>query len=257
MKSFSARSIALCSALGVSLAACSGGGGSLRMTPGAQPIQSETHMQNGGRCKTLPLINAKTPALNAGPRKDVIDFNCGIRSFHKTALRANSGNFQVFDVPDAIQVSNCSSNEVFNDCGTFGIAMNASNTIVGYYLNDSDEIASYFRAPGGGKYTTFQATQNQATFSYDIADSGAIAGQYFDAHGVSHGFVRNKGGSFLRFEAPWASQNPDDSVSQGTSAGMVNAKGESAGIYSTLRAYLTDSSATTADLSFKSSRTGH
>lgn len=231
MKSFSSRSIAVYLAISVTLAACSGGAGS-RLTPAApQSMQGETQMKSGGRCKTLPLLNVKTPMRDAGPRRNVTDFNCGIRSFHDALSHASFGSIQVFDVPDAIQVNSCSPYEVFNDCGTFGIAINASDTIAGYYLNDNDALASYIRTSGGRKYTTFQASQNQTTLSYDITDGGAVAGQYSDAYGVLHAFIRHKDGSLLRFEAPWASQNPSDSVSQGTGAGALNANGESAGIY--------------------------
>jgi hypothetical protein len=230
MKSFSVRYIAVYLAIGVSLAACSGGSGSLRMTPTAQSMQSEAQIKNGALCKTLPLINAKAPKLDTEARRHVTDSNCSIWVSHGMGSHSHAGALQVFDVPGAIDPSNCAPSELFDDCGTAGNAINAAGTVVGYYLNANDVIASFVRT-ARSKYTTFQAQMNEATIAYDVTDGGTSVGQYFDAHGVSHAFIRNKGGSFVRFEAPWASQNPDASVSQGTSAGMVNAEGESAGIY--------------------------
>lgn len=211
----------------LTVAACSTNGTSTMPT---QPVQSEAQVKSGARCKALPLINAKTQGFNAKSRSDVANSSCGIRPSHKGASYASSSGIQVFDAPDAIQVNNCSPYDLFNDCGTFGQSINASGAITGYYLNDNDATFSYLRTPGG-KYTTFQASQNQTTMAFDITDNGAIAGQYFDGYGVLHAFIRNKKGSFLQYEAPWASQNPNDSISQGTGAGALNAKGDSAGIY--------------------------
>ncbi|HEY1680213.1 MAG TPA: hypothetical protein VGF98_01035 [Candidatus Tumulicola sp.] len=136
----------------------------------------------------------------------------------------------MFDVPGAISVSNCSPYDLFNDCGTFGISINASGTIVGYYLNNMDAVAAFIRTPDAN-YTSFQANSKWATSSNDITNGGAIVGQYADGQGVLNGFVRRKNGSFVSYQAPWASRIPNDSVGQGTSTGAINARGESGGIY--------------------------
>lgn len=196
----------------------------------AHSMQSEAQTKNGAHCKTLPLIDTKTPSIAVGRRRDLTDSGCGIRAIHEAVSHTSSGNIQVFDVPDAIQVKNCSPYEVFDDCGTFGIALNASGTIVGYYLNSTDAIASFIRTPDGS-FTSFQAHNTLPTQAYDITNAGAIVGQYFDGRGVLHGFVRHKNGSLTGYEAPWASQIPDDSVGQGTSPGAINARGETGGIY--------------------------
>jgi hypothetical protein len=144
--------------------------------------------------------------------------------------RGHSGNMQVFDVPGAIDESNCAPSELFGNCGTFANAINAAGTIVGLYLNTDNVIASFIRT-SDAKYTSFQVGSGEPTEAYDITNSGASVGQYFDSQSISHAFIRDKNGSFLTYDAPWASQVPNDSVPQGTAAGMLNARGDSAGIY--------------------------
>jgi hypothetical protein len=223
------RLIAAAFAGSLSFAACAGGGGSPSMTPLAQSVQTAPQNKTNGTCKTLPLINSKTP-LEALARRNAAPSSCGIRNAHKIASGSKDGNLQVFDVPGAISVSNCSPYELFNDCGTFGLAINAPGTIVGWYLNTNDNVTAFLRT-ADANYTSFEAQGDEATNPYDITDAGAIAGQFVDETGVLHGFVRHRDGSFLTYQAPWASQVPNDSVPQGTSTGAINARGETGGIY--------------------------
>ncbi len=224
------RLIAAAFAGGISLAACGGGGSPSSMTPLAQSLERVSETANNGHCKMLPLSDPRTRVQGARSGQKAGPFSCGVRASHKTALHRSTGNMQVFDVPGAIDPGNCSPSELFGDCGTFGIAINASGTIVGYYLNSMDAIAAFIRT-ADATYTSFQAPGKLTIMPYDIADGGAIVGQYYDGKGVLHGFVRHRNGSFLRYEAPWASQIPYDSVGQGTSPGAINNHGETGGIY--------------------------
>lgn len=216
---------------GLSLASCGGGGGSSQMTPLVQSNQLGPQTKIGGaHCTALPLINPKTQVLGALRRNAALS-GCGIRSSHRISSLSQAGSLQVFDVPAAIKVSKCTSYELFNVCGTFGIAINASGTIAGYYNNSNHVVAAFIRT-AGGTYRSFQAPgATGLTLPYEITNAGAIVGQYPDAGFVLHGFLRRKNGGFLTYEAPWASQIPNDSVSQGTAFGAINAAGETGGIY--------------------------
>ncbi|HEY6486870.1 MAG TPA: hypothetical protein VIX83_10855 [Candidatus Cybelea sp.] len=227
------RSLAAAIVGSLSLAACAGSGSPTPVTPLGQPAQKAPEAANGGRCKVLPI--ADRPAVQraqAGERssRDASFANCGIRLSHEGARRPNTSSLQAFDVPGAIDESNCSPYEVFNDCGTFGITINGSGTIAGYYLDTNDAIEAFIRTPDA-TYTSFQAENKWATYAFDLANGGAIAGQYYNGKGVVGGFIRQKNGSVSRYQAPWASRIPDDSVGQGTSPGAINAGGETGGIY--------------------------
>src|ERR1700738_2017783 len=67
----------------------------------------------------------------------------------------------------------------------------------------------------------------QGTFPYGINDSGAIGGNFQDAHNVLHGFLRTPEGEFITFDAPGAGS----AAFQGTIAESVNAEGAITGNY--------------------------
>lgn len=230
-----ARLIAALFVGGLSLASCGGAGGTSPVTPLAQSMQAAPQTKiAGAHCTALPLTNFKTSLLGASRRNSVIS-GCGIRFSHKIASLPQAANLQVFDVPGAIKVSKCTSDELFNVCGTFANSINASATIVGNYLNSKNVNAGFIRS-AGATYTSFQApgaarSPYQGSNPFQINDSGAITGLYIDAQNVFHGFVRRKDGSFLTYEAPWASQIGNDTVAQGTSSGAINANGDTGGIY--------------------------
>jgi hypothetical protein len=61
----------------------------------------------------------------------------------------------------------------------------------------------------------------QGTFPYGINDSGAIGGNFQDAHNVLHGFLRTPEGEFITFDAPGAGGGP----AQGTQGFAISPKG--------------------------------
>ena len=63
---------------------------------------------------------------------------------------------------------------------------------------------------------------NQGTAPYGINPAGAITGQYWDADGVSHGFLRAPDGTITPFDVPGA---------EGTSAESINPAGAITGEY--------------------------
>lgn len=77
--------------------------------------------------------------------------------------------------------------------------------------------------------TTFDApgTGNLVTLPEQIMMNGTIVGYYNDANNVSHGFIRNKSGSFTTFDAPGAGSGSG----QGTQALGMNQAGSITGYY--------------------------
>lgn len=223
------RLIAAAFAGSLGLAACGGAGSPSSIAPPAQPMQRASETANG-HCKMLPLVDPRTRLQQARSGRYPSPLICGARAARQSGTRPNTRSIQVFDVPGSIGVSDCGSYDLFNDCGTFGSAINASGTIVGYYLNTSDAIAGFIRTPDA-TYTSFQALGQWPTYPYDLTNGGTIAGEYFDGQDIAYAFVRNKNGALAGYQAPWASQIPNDSVGQGTSAGALNPRGETGGIY--------------------------
>lgn len=214
---------------GLSLASCGRGGGTSPMTPLAQSMQPAQQTKvTAARCKTLPLTDFESRLLDARSHQTVALSGCGIRgASREIASFPQAGNLQVFDVPGAINVSKCTSAELFNICGTTALSINASGTIVGYYLN-SNNVNTAFVRTAGGDYTSFQAPGAgygpfKGTYPSEITNAGAIAGLYADPQYLAHGFVRHKDGSFLTYEAPGASE--------GTFIQTINAGGDTAGYY--------------------------
>lgn len=188
MLPFNTRFVAASFVASLSLASCGPGGTSSQMTPLQSVQRSPQAKNNDAHCKTLPLINQRGLMLDARSRETAARSNCSVRSFHKMVARGHSGNIQVFDVPGAIDESNCAPSQLFGDCGTFANAINAAGTIVGLYVNTDNVIASFIRT-SDAKYTSFQVGSDEPTEAYDITNSGASAGQYFDTQSISHAFI--------------------------------------------------------------------
>ena len=78
--------------------------------------------------------------------------------------------------------------------------------IAGGYSGDSalSNFVGFVRDKAGA-ITTFDAPGAiNGTAAVSINNSGAIAGSYVDADGVSHGFVRDKAGAITTVDAPGA-----------------------------------------------------
>jgi hypothetical protein len=115
--------------------------------------------------------------------------------------------------------------------GTFGVAIIATGTIMGYYI-DGSSVAHGFLRSRGGTFTTFDAPgagtgAGQGTFPNSIIPVGAVAGNYIDASGVNHGFLRSRDGTFTTIDVTGAGTGPG----QGTQAGNINPMGTIAGLY--------------------------
>ena len=85
--------------------------------------------------------------------------------------------------------------------GTFATDVNNRGFITGYYVTADTVSHGFLRSPDG-KFTTFEDPDADTTpgsfngtAASSINDLGVITGNYFDANGFSHGFVRSSDGS--------------------------------------------------------------
>jgi hypothetical protein len=94
--------------------------------------------------------------------------------------------------------------------GCFGCTFGLNNwgAIAGTYLDANNVYHGFLRSPEG-KFTTFEApgadttvNSGNGTFAESINDLGEITGNYADATGTAHGFVRSLWGTFTTFDVP-------------------------------------------------------
>jgi len=132
-------------------------------------------------------------------------------------LRNPDGKFTTFIGP-----SSCDTNGSQGCFGSAAFNINLFGTIAAGYEDNSGNFVGHgiVRRPKG-ELTTFEAP-GAGTGSYQgtgcpgcalgLNQWGAIAGIYFDANSVQHGFVRNPNGEFTSFDAPGAGTG----INQGT-----------------------------------------
>jgi len=134
-------------------------------------------------------------------------------------LRTPDGTFSTFDPPGATPYN-----------GPRPVGINASGTIAGTFVADSNLGHGYLRAPDG-TFTAIDApgaalgaNGSGGTSLAGINSMGAVTGSFTDANSVVHGYVRAPDGTFTIFDVP-------GSVSTG--AGSINDKGTVVGGYAT------------------------
>jgi YD repeat-containing protein len=115
--------------------------------------------------------------------------------------------FATVDVPDAIGHTNIS------DIDDRGRLVGDYDHADRGYLRDERGRFSIFASPGAATFT----------LPYGINNKGEIVGNYDDAAGNVHGFLRKRHGRFTRIDVPGAKQ---------TSATRINDRGQIVGIYS-------------------------
>jgi len=116
-------------------------------------------------------------------------------------VRAQESRTIIFDAPGAD--SNAGD---YN--GTYPNRINAKEVITGYYVDASNVAHGFLRTPNG-KFTTFEAPgaattpgSYYGTVANSINDLGVITGEYWDANGFGHGFVRTPDGEVTSFDVP-------------------------------------------------------
>ncbi|HEY3135356.1 MAG TPA: hypothetical protein VGL29_04840 [Blastocatellia bacterium] len=159
--------------------------------------------------------NQGTLSFAISPRGEITGFyfdgNTAVHGF----LRDEEGVITAFDVPGAGTGANQ---------GTFGGGFTPDGTIMGVYA-DADSLYHGFLLDKNGAVTTFDAPDAgnvpgsfQGTVPWGINTNGEITGYYTDGTNVNHGFVRDKQGAIVEFDAPgagmgfWASIAPNGAV---------------------------------------------
>lgn len=135
----------------------------------------------------------------------------------------NDNKIITFDAPGA-------DTKPGDNNGTFAAGINNWGVITGAYI-DANNVYYGFVRSRDGKFTTFQApgadtTQNSynGTTPNAINDLGVITGEFYDANGVGHGFLRSPDGKFTTFDVPRA-------AGYGTTPLALNLEGAVAGRY--------------------------
>jgi len=147
-------------------------------------------------------------------------------------VRSRHGTITTFDVPGAGTGSGQ---------GTLPFSLNPRGEITGYYIDFSGRSHGFLRTPDGTIITFDPPGAGSGGCSPPIIcangtnvgsinPEGAIAGQYFDNSGVSHGFLRSPGGAITTFDAPGAG-TASGQGSFVTFADGINPEGAIAGGY--------------------------
>ena len=107
--------------------------------------------------------------------------------------------------------------------GTVPVGLNGLGDAVGFYTGKT-HAGGFIRA-ADGTFETFRLKKDIDTVPLGINDAGATTGNYFEADGSSHGFVRDAAGIFTTFD-------PTDSGGEfGTQPIVVNDQGTVAGFF--------------------------
>ena len=233
------RFIAAIFVAGLSLASCGRGGGSSPMTPLAQSLQpaqqTKVTAAHGKRSRSPTL---RLDCLTHSSHQNVALSGCGVRgASREIASLPQAGNLQVFDVPGAIKVGKCPQYLLFSGLWDSGLFNKRSRAPSWEPILFSKEVFIGFIRTADGNYTSFQPPGAGFEPLNGTSPDGNIAinnpparsrGTTAIPQYVLHGFVRHKDGSFFAYDAPWASQIPNDSIQQGTVTFNINAGGDTA-----------------------------
>jgi hypothetical protein len=117
------------------------------------------------------------------------------------SVHAQAQKIVTFDAPGA-------DTAVGSYNGTLASAINNWGAVAGSYIDANNVYHGFLRSPEG-RFTTFEAPgadttpgSFNGTSPSSINDLGVITGEYFDANGTSHGFLRSPEGRFTTFDVP-------------------------------------------------------
>src|SRR5271157_5365536 len=175
----------------------------------------------GGHAGTIPTSINTAGAVTGG-------YTDASHVYHGF-VRAADGMITEFDAPGA----GCAGSYKGFGSGTEPISINTAGAIAGNYTDASCVRHGFVRA-ANGTITSFDAPgagtgtgMIQGTGGFSINDAGAIAGTYFDASAVVHGFLRAANGTITSFDAPGAGTG----MLQGTIGLSINAAGDITGTF--------------------------
>jgi hypothetical protein len=119
------------------------------------------------------------------------------------SVHAHAQKIVPFDAPGADTAAGSGN-------GTFASGINNWGVVAGSYIDANDVYHGFLRSPEGS-FTTFEAPgadttpgSFNGTGPNSVNDLGAITGEYYDASGFGHGFLRSPEGKFTTFEVPGA-----------------------------------------------------
>jgi hypothetical protein len=91
---------------------------------------------------------------------------------------------------------------------TLSLAINPAGAITGFYVDASNMVHGFLRAPDGTITTVDAPGADQGTVALSVNPAGVIAGNYHDGSNVLHGFLRDRHGTFTTFDAPGRGHQP-------------------------------------------------
>jgi hypothetical protein len=158
-------------------------------------------MRNG-ICPILYGIRGRSSRLL--PPLAAAVFICAVGS--SAHANAPPGTFVIFDVPGgALAIVPKGINPAGVIAGTYITVVNESVVFLGF-LRARDSSFTTINVPGST--STFVGSGFEGG-GPPINPAGAVTGNYFDASGLSHGFLRAPDGTFTRFDAPGAVNGTD------------------------------------------------
>jgi hypothetical protein len=148
----------------------------------------------------------------------------------------SGGTFTELDEPNAGS-GNIAS---YQKQGTIPMAINASGTVTGYYIDSSGDRHGFLYS--GGNYTSFDVSGAvtetgkggglSGTIPISIDAVGDVAGSYTDSSFVRHGFIRAASGTIATFDAPGANTTGASGMIGGTFPTHIDPTGSAiVGVY--------------------------
>jgi hypothetical protein len=181
-----------------------------------------------------PPDSYNTAPQNINENDEITGYFADVNNALHAFLRHKDGTFTTLDAPDAT---------ARDATGTFGMYINAGGDITGFYnsgpykglhgfIRHKDGTISEFDPPGAIADNIMHHDADgylvrPVTSPMGITESGEIAGYFGDDAGVSHGFVRDKDGTFETFDAPHASKDSGG----GTLTQSINKGGDIVGYF--------------------------
>lgn len=165
-----------------------------------------------------PTANSSrgTFPLNMNDSGQIVGFyttgNYNTTSLYRGFLYSvSSKTFTAIDEPNA-GTGNINS---YQKQGTVPMAINASGTVTGYYMDSNGARHAFIYS--AGNYTSFDVsgavTNTQkggglsGTVAMSIDTAGDVVGSYTDSSFVRHGYIRSASGTITTFDAPGASSS--------------------------------------------------
>jgi hypothetical protein len=188
----------------------------------------------GGTFTTIDVMGAGTgpgqgtQAGNINPTGTIAGLYQDASNVFHGFVRAPDGAITTFDAPGAD-----TTDAFFGTLPDFTSGLNQAGAVSGEYIDANIVFHGFVRAPDGA-ITTFDAPgadttpfAGNGTFPGSINPGGAIAGFFFDANVVGHGFLRAHNGTYQTFDAPGAGTTPF--TGQGTFSTNLNPASEITG----------------------------